>query len=502
MTGSKTLYTKLISLIIFLSFCMYGFGYNPVFSQGDTEIIADFDTELRAIREPVLGINMFAYDHATLSHPEYQENILYMNPGSIRVHNSNMMLNSNESPFGWLTPSGWDENRIKLFASDIKVLQDRGLTSNIIINVPGFPSFADGQTNPAAYGAWMGQLANILWDENSADFAGIEITNELEDNLDTANILVPAYIAAAQAIKQINPSIKTGGLSFEQVQEQDYQAFIDGVHAINPSLLDFVSYHQYGGGNMSTQSDNLLNSRAQWITLVIANNIRTYLNNKGMNNTRVYHNEFNVCWSFHCGDPNVLEILNITNSQDRADAFGVCINSGVCGDERMRNQFSTVFDATVLRYHLESSGDGIAVWNDKDFFYGKLDQNNQLRLSSFLFTMIARREPDIVYNHTNSENGILNSIKSSTWKDSANNPHILLINPSISTQTIMVQTHMFAQHELREITEAGYRLKTEYFETGNMNHEVLVPSFSVILISPQGSQVQSSGISSISGTVL
>lgn len=314
------------------------------------------------------GVNLFSGgDPETLADPGYIENLTYLAPHLVRVHNAGKMDDSGKSRHGLLDLAArtWDEAKVRVVVVGLLDLQKTG---EIIINIPNWPEWMDEDSDgfldnehQAEYVALVGRFAEIVWEIPTArERVLFEITNE-RDNLYHSDLisqkkphrvaeLARIFLKCAAHIREVAPGAKVGGPS---VANSYNIAFQEQFIAYTAPSLDFYSMHFYVSGDPN-ESDSLVLSRAD-AAMGPVKTVKEILtkNSKGRE-IPISVNEYNIAWSWETSEP------------------------------RMTNGFGAVWDAWFMMSLFSAGADSAAAWNENDGIYGKFSPDNQLRPASRL----------------------------------------------------------------------------------------------------------------------
>jgi hypothetical protein len=342
----------------------------------------------------------------------------------------------------------------------------------------------------------MADLVRIINVENNLNIKYWEITNEIDDNFqggtDCGNSvnfcdkpfseLIRIYNASVLAMKQVDSSIKTGGLGYQNPW-QNVDAFLDGT--IPAGTLDFVSYHAYdGSGNPVRDLDTLFMRSKQTVKdlgIMFVNKVNTKSPNKKI---EIFHDEYNICYLYRCGFAD-------NNDSNR----------------RMAGQEGAIYDALGYIYAIESGIDSLMTWNEKDMYYGKLDQFYKKRPSGMLLEMIDKLKivkivPHLTTNSSTNEG----SIKTLAFLTSDNKKGLLAVNRSSINQTLTISNNTTIVSDEYELDDGFLNSNLGVVSVGNKS--LNIPNYSVVAIVFQDTPSSSSSsqssllsiISSISST--
>ncbi len=357
------------------------------------------------------GLNGFqAFNPDVAGNPgneAYKTNIASMRPGIIRYHNMQMLNDSRQDPYGWvISPNQatyqWDKAKIS------NALQNSySFRPVVMMNIPSWPKVLDdgtGKLRPQDYDKFAQFCADLVRIVNIDLQKGVkywEITNE-KDGVYGNNMAEVGriYTRVAQAMKQIDPTIKVGGPAFTSVYPSDR---IDAFLTTAAPSLDFISYHSYSTGSKTDTPKQLWNSAAGLGNFT--GQVKQSLAKYPTRLIETFHNEFNISYA----PP----------------------------DERMTNQVSAVYDALALISITNSGATGSMAWNESDGWYGKLD--NQWgawsrRPASYVYQMFnSHLRGQIIAAKSTEPNNITSyAVKNQTQYSLA------LVNRSLTHQTVSI----------------------------------------------------------------
>ncbi len=164
-----------------------------------------------------------------------------------------------------------------------------------------------------------------------------EVTNE-KDGVYGADMaeLGRIYTIAAQAMKQVDLTIKVGGPAFTSVSNTvKLETFL----SMSYPALNFVSYHTYSTGSKTNPVTDLYKSASQLTDPT--GRVKRGIAKFTTRSIETFHNEFNINYS----PPDV----------------------------RMTNSISAVYDAIALIALTNAGATGSMAWNESDGWYGKLE---------------------------------------------------------------------------------------------------------------------------------
>jgi xylan 1,4-beta-xylosidase len=364
-SGGKAFQHILLACIV-LAFLL---GNTPLAKAAVTaNVYIDWGATQATITNELYGIGLYGGVAPSIAtQPSYKTNLSYFKPGLVRFHYAGLMNSSTTDIRGWVdeTNRRWDENRIRTVMDAIDSLnssQYGNFSPAKMVNIPDWPSWmrrvsynVGGQTiellDPTEYdnyAAFCAQLVTILKNQGR-NVKYFTPTNERDDiyyvrwknagQPDKLDELITIYNKAAVAMKQADPSIKVGGLEFARGDLTDQvRRFVKGAKA----NLDFVAYHFYANGNPYASNESVYDRTrdAARHALDIVNIVRQ----EGLT-IPVLNTEFNI---------------NYAGQQD----FKQTLSPGA------------VYDALMFVSSIDTGTIGTAGWNDRDGYYGKLNNND------------------------------------------------------------------------------------------------------------------------------
>ncbi len=314
------------------------------------------------------GLNAFhGFDPASAADKGYQENMSFMRPGLIRLHNGNMMGDSRKVPDGWIdtVKRGWDAEKIKRAMTNVYAYGPE-----LLLNIPGWPDWMaakDGTLAPehrAEFVKLCADLTQIVNRNAARKVRYWEITNErdgpyyqefhtgggtgpLKDAAkpDRTEELAALFNDCARAMKKRDPAILTGGPA---AARPDFADFLTRFARAAAPNLDFFSYHAYASGSRDDSDEAIFNRAKAFgdFATSIAGILKTVSPERHI---PIFLDEYNISWTWETRDP------------------------------RMTDAKSAVFDLLVIAASIRGGVDGTAAWNEKDGIYGKTDNDNRRR---------------------------------------------------------------------------------------------------------------------------
>jgi xylan 1,4-beta-xylosidase len=298
--------------------------------------------------------------------PKYKAGVTFMRPGIIRYHYAGQMDDSKQDPSGWIvspeTPSyHWDEEKIAKAFDDSYPYGPERLVD--IVNWPAYLDDGKGHLNPREYPAYAklcAKLVDLLNVKLHRRIRYFEVFNELENgsgspydgNMAEAGKI---YNMAAQAMKEVDPTIKVGGPAFAR---PDLTYNLDDFFSTAAPNVDFVSFHSYVAGTTcgyDPDNQTVFDSAALgYLTVSTRSEFVKYSNSP----IEYFLDEFNISYC----PPDV----------------------------RMNNIIGAIFDALALADNVNQGSNGTMAWNEADGWYGKLDGDWNRRPSAYLYHILNR----------------------------------------------------------------------------------------------------------------
>ncbi len=324
----------------------------------------------RTVTRDHFGLNAFSGVNPSVSnHPKYAENLIYMNPGVLRIHNANMIGDAARNPSAWVDEANkcWSRERVLAALAPM-----RDLPSRLILCINAWPAWMDqnhdgrldiGQHD--AYAAFCAELVEIV---NAPD-AGKpilwwEITNEMDDRYhkpfyeskqpDLLDELTDIYLKSATAMRHADPRIKTGGPAATNSYNMDFhKRFI----AATAPMLDFYSMHLYVSGSRDA-SDAEVFAKCEAPAWPLAS-VRGMLDEISPDRKiELLMDEYNINWDWKQKDG------------------------------RMTDWRGAVWDAAFCIASINAGADATAAWNECDGNYGKTAPDHTRRPAADSFHRI------------------------------------------------------------------------------------------------------------------
>ena len=175
------------------------------------------------------GLNLYSGgDPMSLADPGYIENMAYLAPHMVRVHNAGKMEDSGKSRHGMLDTKahGWDEKKVRIAIVGLLEMEYAG---EIFLNIPNWPEWMDADKDgfldddkAVEYVDLVGRFAEIVWEFPEARKRVLfEVTSE-RDKLYHENLvdakkphrvaeLARIFIQCSLRIRKVAPGARVGG---------------------------------------------------------------------------------------------------------------------------------------------------------------------------------------------------------------------------------------------------------------------------------------------------
>ncbi|MDP0495275.1 MAG: hypothetical protein Q7Q73_03615 [Verrucomicrobiota bacterium JB024] len=319
------------------------------------------------------GFKAFFPEYA--NNPAYNEGLSYLNPGLLRMHNAGM-----HNADMWVddTAKTWNRKKIQAVLDGLKLPGEK-----IMINISRWPSWMDkdgdrrldeGQED--AFANFCAELVEIVNVEQGRGVRYFEITNECDfvywrEQLSSGNEnellgteaqnkrhqpmpdkLADIYIRTADAMKAVDPTIKTGGPAAASGSSNVLPMHRVFIEQALPGL-DFFSFHGYPRTRTHTPEE-IYDTPS-----IFADNIRRHVQLlKELSPDRhieLHLNEFNIASNWRLQD------------------------------KRMHTEEGAVFDALFMVECARAGADVLSAWNECDSTYGKMDMQCNLRIPAHIF---------------------------------------------------------------------------------------------------------------------
>mgnify|MGYP001336798153 FL=1 len=306
------------------------------------------------------------------AHPGYQAGMAYMNAGVLRYHKgivSRALFDPKvRGGPGWIDVENRRWNREKIREAFEAFTPAPG--TDIVVNIAYWPPWLekDKRLDPERheeFAEFCAELVRILNIEQKRGVRYFEITNERDfvywrAQLKTGEPPLVAefakiFLRCAEAMKRVDPTIKTGGPAAASGEENVFPFHREFV-ALTLPQLDFFSFHGYATGT-ADQPDDFIYDKTRWLGKLIARHRRLLDELSPDRHIELHFNEYNIAWTWRIDEP------------------------------RMRNHKGAVFDSLLLISAFHAGADVTNAWNDQERVYGKLDPQNDfaLRLGAHVF---------------------------------------------------------------------------------------------------------------------
>lgn len=421
------------------------------------------------------GLNAFqGFRPESFNNAAYSDNMSMMNPGLIRFHNSSALQDSS-TPDGLIDTAHqtWDANKIKsaLAASFSSFGQNQ---PQRMINIPTWPDWMDADRDGFLdrnqfdnYAQLCADFVKIVNKDAQFNVKYWEVTNEKDDRYftqfhdnggwgglknsakpDRLDELITIYNKAAVAMKRVDPTISVGGPGIARPDLQPfYVPFIKGT----VNNLDFFTYHFYATGSAATADQDVFNATRAIgdYTNTIVQALKTASPNRTI---PAMLGEYNISWTWETRDP------------------------------RMTNYKGVIFDALSMVRALSNGAAATLTWNEKDGIYGKMDDQNNLRLGGkFLQLLNQSMIGDRIPTTTSNESAITTFAVSNS---ALGYKSYLIINQSSDPQQIQLNFTGWKPPQptldTYTVSSSGYTEKTVNWSS--ISNGIVVPSDSVILL--------------------
>lgn len=290
----------------------------------------------------------------------YKEGLEYLNPGLLRYHNAGMHK------------GGWMNQETKTWDAEViaATLDGPGWPSEkVLINISSWPAWMDADQDKKldkdqyeAFAALCAELVRILNVEQKRGIRYFEITNEKDfaywrktkegENPNRVDDLADIYNLAAKAMKEVDPTIKTGGPAAASGEK-----WVEGIHRrfMERTLpnLDFFSFHAYPRTRENTPKEIYVTP--EWIAGLAGDHRKMLDELSPERHIELHVNEFNIASNYQLKDT------------------------------RMHTNEGAVFDSLFLINMAEKGVDVVNAWSECDAVYGKMDKSFALRTPAHVF---------------------------------------------------------------------------------------------------------------------
>jgi len=281
--------------------------------------------------------------------PEYQAWLASLRPSLIRIHSAGLAD-------AWTDRETrtWRADRIKAGLAAATGYGD----AQIMLNIPKCPGWmAQGPPDAAAADELVrlvGELAVLLKSIGHAP-AYWELLNEGEEGWEKAGRFEDYWqliLRLARAIKAVDPAAKVGGPALSWPKP----SLVEGYLRACGGELDFISWHQYGGGNHLKP-----NAAAFESALSLGQYPAPFRDLQA---------------KLHPGRP-LEQFITEAHLSYSWDPF----------ERRHANQLGAIWLATGLHRAALAGADGVMMWHSKGTSFGLLDSRNQPRPAAVLYRL-------------------------------------------------------------------------------------------------------------------
>lgn len=402
----------------------------------------------------------------------YVKSLQYLSPNAIRVHDS-IWTDGIQNWRGWADnkTKGWNREKIKLFANNVRKWRANAINPDITITLGGFPDWMKKQkiynwkwqevTEILDYSQvddlaeFYLDLVKILNTEENLNINSFEITNEMDiqyaqkltdNNMPTRmNDLADIYIEVARKLKNHDSRFNLGGLSFARADQfKNVEIFLERLKVRNSKdLLDFLSYHFYITGDKNEYTGDII-QKADTAIPFFQKNYKQLLWDKGFPNVKTNINEFNISW-------------------DGAD-------------QKMTNQDSAMVDAVVLLDAVNNRVDYLSPWTDVDNEYGKFDQYYNQRPAATIWNWCSKyMNGGFVLNQNNISGVDLMPVKMANGKKA-----VWAVNKSNYPQTVNISSNLGRSYNFQWLQISNVsQYSREYTLDNNIGSNLVLPGNSV-----------------------
>ncbi len=316
----------------------------------------DWSQTVGTVPAEMWGVNDYEiHQPGPAGDPGFNDFMERLDPPVIRIHRGSF-------PKEWLDADQrkWDVEKIKsVWANAARAYGD----SAVMINISSWPKWMCepdsgmiAREHEAAYAQLCAELVRIMRDEVKREVRYWEITNEKEGMYDKAGRLEDlwrVYNLAVAAVKKESPEAMVGGPALTWANQKWIDSFIK--HGLAGS--DFVTYHNYGTGDIYDDNPKLFSklNAFEGHARQMRRSVDKAAAAAGRGHIPVHLSEFNVKWTW---DPY---------------------------ERRHENAVGAVFHAGVIRRASLAGLDGAQVWHVKGNAYGLIDSSNRVRHTAHLY---------------------------------------------------------------------------------------------------------------------
>lgn len=244
-------------------------------------------------------------------------------------------------------------------------------TGEIIFNIPRAPNWLaelreslPRDEYEARYAAFCAEVAKAVKERFKYRVRYWEPVNELERRYqDNRKALWSMWVLAAQAIRKADPDARLVGPSLSWPDSSILRDFIQYVDAVDPDLLDVISWHRYSyGRNRPESSSELLSTTNRFYEDVVR--VRKLVEQlRPSRKTKLHVGEFNISYAWQPHEP------------------------------RQQNHVGAAWYASVLQHMIRANLDMATNWHLDGTGFGMLDEdpaNEMFRPAAHLYAHLIR----------------------------------------------------------------------------------------------------------------
>jgi len=314
----------------------------------DVALSIDWSTTIGRI-----GPRHWAYNDVEILKPEpdpaYQDWLRAMRPAIIRIHSAGLA-------------NAWTDPETRTWRAEKIAAAFAGATgygdAQVMLNIPRCPSWlCDGLPDGQAMDEMVrlaGELATLLKSSGHQP-AYWELLNEGEEAWEKAGRTADYWqliLRMSRAIKAVDPAAKVGGPALSWPKE----SLIEGYLTACGGELDFVAWHQYGGGNFRKPNAASFESALS---------------------LGKYPEPFRQLQAKLHPGRTLEQFITEANLSYSWDPF----------ERRHANQLGAIWLATAVNRAALAGADAVMMWHTKGTAFGLLDNHNHPRPAAILYRL-------------------------------------------------------------------------------------------------------------------
>ncbi len=342
----------------------------------------------------------------------------------------------------------WDVEKIKAGFAGTKGYNG----ANVMLNIARWPGWLQGgdylpPEKTEEFVQLVGQLVDIMRDQVKQPITYWELPNEKEaayEKLGKMDELYDLYNRLALEIKKQDPQAKVGGPAMSWPNPK----WVDGFLKNCAANADFISYHNYGSGDIYDSNEELFTKPAAFESSAkaVSEAIKKYVPNRPF---QMFLTEYNVEWTW--------------------TPF----------ERRQANNVGAVFMASTMKHLAQTDLDGVMLWQLKGYYYGMIDDDNAIRPAAQLYQWGNRYMVGDIAKSDSADERL--EIMPVTRKDGARS--VLIINKAAQTIIAPSAAALLPSHAGESVWQQQISATGKGVPAATTPGDLTLPGYSVTLLS-------------------